>query len=526
MPISEEQYYEIRKCERNGMSQRNCAIKLGMSRNTVAKYWGGNNTPVKYDKNINMKSCSKGNFSEELTKIIEDICKNFENDVTQKQKLTARTVYDNVKQVMSVGYSTVKRYFSEIQNNKKETFVKILYSPGQVMQVDWTELTVKIGSLEEKIKVYVFCAVLCYSKKIFAVPFLSTNFRSLALAHAEAFRYFGGICKEIWYDNMSTAVAKETGNKAIKTKNFQKMEIHYGFEAKFMNKARGNEKGVVENLCGTIKTRIITGIPKIKDILELSNYMLNKCNEYNNTHKIVSKPLPIKEMFEKEKMALRSIPLRDYCENLEKLNVKVSKDLFFKYNQNSYSAAEKVANENITIIEGIHEIQAWFKGEQVAKHVISHGKGKIVVDYRHFLDLLLIKKRARGYALPVVEGALPEALEAFRNFLIDHKKDLAELGNTMVLIRLYNIEDESIFLNAVQKAVNTGKPSYNKIKQNLLNVLPTNVDLTSDDFSVDYNNYVMYDDLVVDIKPNTDNDDDDDNDDNNDDDDNEENNDE
>ena len=45
MVITLELYKEIRKKRLNGMSQRQIAAALHISRNTVKKYWDGENVP-------------------------------------------------------------------------------------------------------------------------------------------------------------------------------------------------------------------------------------------------------------------------------------------------------------------------------------------------------------------------------------------------------------------------------------------------------------------------------------------------
>ena len=47
MVITLELYKEIRKKRLNGMSQRQIAAALHISRNTVKKYWDGENVSVK-----------------------------------------------------------------------------------------------------------------------------------------------------------------------------------------------------------------------------------------------------------------------------------------------------------------------------------------------------------------------------------------------------------------------------------------------------------------------------------------------
>ncbi|MDR2829870.1 MAG: IS21 family transposase [Methanobrevibacter sp.] len=493
---------KIRLCQRNKNSQRKTARILGISRGTVSKYWSGKHLPVQYEANINPRNITRSEYNENLTKCIIEVVSELEKDTTTKQRITAVAVHKAVSKRMIVGYSTVTKYLREIITNRNNVFLKLSYKPGQVMQVDWTEINVRIGAEKTKVKVTVFCANLRYSNRIFTIPMINMKFYNLGLAHIETFKYMGGIPEEIWYDNMKTVVKKYSGAKALENQQFTELRIHYGFKAVYMNAAKGNEKGGVENLCKTLKASILTGLPHCRDIKELADVLRAKCDEYNNKHRVQKKSLSIAELYKQEQEKLNPIPDAEYTRLNVSKRVKVNHHMFFSYNTNNYSVPKQCAGKYVTIVVSAHMIKVYYKGTIVAEHVLEIQKDKYISNFKHFISLLVKKPRARGSAYFLNEGPLPYELEEFRKYLENNGKSLEELGNTVILIEEYNITDEKIFYDAIRKANDTGAPTYQKIKFNLvqklneirnINELEINIGSASSD---EYNYLDCVDDMI------------------------------
>jgi transposase len=495
--LTSVQYFQIRKCEKEGQSRRKCAEYLGISRKAVNKYWGGKNIPTKYNSNLVPKISHKTEFKETLTRYIHEFIENHKDYTTKKQKLTAKQAYDEISQKMQVGYSTIRKYFRKIMDKKPEAFLKLSFLPAQVMQVDWTQISVKMEGIKDLVTVDVFCAILCHSKAIIAIPMYDHTFKSYALAQIKAFNFFGGITSQIWFDNASTHVKKFSGENALKTTNFKNFALHYSFDPYFMNAAKGNEKGSVENLCGLLKTSICTGVPKVKNMNELAQKLETKCTIYNETHKLQTKNFSIKEMLDEEKKVLKHLPPTTYLGKEIEIRAKVDKFSLFRFDTNSYSVPVEYVAKEITIINGLYDITAYYNGEKIAQHDRYHTKNKIVVNYWHYASLLNVKPRALGNAFVVVEGDLPEPLEKFRQYLISKKRDLSELGYTITLIVSYKIKEEEVFLKAVSDALKTGKPSYTRIRNFLKTNISSNDILEMENYADQVNNLTMYDELAI-----------------------------
>ena len=234
---------------------RNTAEVLGMSRNTVKRYWHGAHTPDErkaYPANVK---------SEQKQKVMAALEKYFEeNKTVGKQRVNAKTAWEAIRETYAIGKSSVRRYVKELKGANPDGFIPLSFEPGEMMQVDWCEVKVNIqGHIW---KAPLFCAVLPYSYSIFAMIMPDMKMPCFVEAHVKAFQFFSGVPQRVFYDNLRTAVFSGTGKDVVKQERFRMLEAHYAFDAVFANAYAGNEKGSVENLCSLIRQVAFTPVPK------------------------------------------------------------------------------------------------------------------------------------------------------------------------------------------------------------------------------------------------------------------------
>lgn len=145
MVITVEIYKEIRKRKLNGESQRGIARALGISRNTVKKYWEGARIPGEKIERTREASV----LTPEVTAFIA-ACLRSDEDSPGKQRHTAKRIYDRLVEEMGFtgGETTVRGYVRTYKEKTAEAFVPLAFAPGEAMQIDWGEATVYVE--EEK----------------------------------------------------------------------------------------------------------------------------------------------------------------------------------------------------------------------------------------------------------------------------------------------------------------------------------------------------------------------------------------
>ena len=122
MVITVEIYKQIRKMRLDGMSQRQIAAVLRISRNTVKKYWDGDSVPWE-----------RKDYSREASVLTEDViafvrqCLDEDAHNPRKQHHTAKRIYDRL--VAECGFTggetTVRRLVRELREKPQEAFVPL-----------------------------------------------------------------------------------------------------------------------------------------------------------------------------------------------------------------------------------------------------------------------------------------------------------------------------------------------------------------------------------------------------------------
>lgn len=220
-------YEEIRKAVLiKGLSKRAVAKLYGINRRTVAKMceYG---TPPKY-KSKKGKAYPKIG---EYTKKIDDILKEDLN-VGKKQRHTSKRIYERLKKEEGYkgSYDSVRRYVNEHKKIKKDVYVPLKHEYGNA-QCDFGECDGIING--EEVKLHYIVMTLCKSGDSFVKAYLVEEQISWFDGHISAFEYFGGVPKEIIYDNATTLVKKiyKYGERDLTTK-FSELKSHYLFESK------------------------------------------------------------------------------------------------------------------------------------------------------------------------------------------------------------------------------------------------------------------------------------------------------
>lgn len=251
-------YKEIRKMRLEGMSQRQVAATLHISRNTVKKYWNGDSVPWE------RKAYSRKPYvlTEDVVAFVQQCLDEDSQCGSKKQHHTAKRIYDrHVEECEFTGSeTTVRRLVKELREKEQEAFVPLAFPPGDALQIDWGEVTVWLDGV--KTTVNLFCARLCYSGAPMVLAYRRQNEESFLDALARMFQYFGGVPKRVIFDNGKVAVKDGFGAHARKQAGYAALSAHYGFEAVFCNPASGNEKGLVEGLVGYIRRNVCVPIPK------------------------------------------------------------------------------------------------------------------------------------------------------------------------------------------------------------------------------------------------------------------------
>ena len=409
---------------RDSISNREIARKLGIHRDTVAKYVD------EYDAQMRelLESNPNADTDELIASIVEAPHYSTKNRGPKTSTLEAKEVVklcldDNalkrqtgrskqqmkgtdihrylIKQGFDISYSTVKSLIKELSNTSNEAFIKQTYAPGTSSEFDWGEVKLDIGG--QGYKTYQMAAFASsFGNLRFAELFRSQDTATFQEAHVDYFGFCGGVYHTIVYDNMRVAVAKFVGpNEKEPTEALVQLSSYYGFGYRFCNVKRGNEKGHVERTVDVMRRYAFAEVGKDSfDTLEEANqYLLSKCIE-KNLEALTDGRIPA-ITFELEKPYLMVLPPRFPC-FVKRVGCKVDKYSTVSVNSVRYSVPDDYVGKRVDARIYTNRIVFYYDDLPIARHERFYKNGEYHIHILHYLKTL---KRKPG-ALPHSEALM------------------------------------------------------------------------------------------------------------------------
>jgi len=228
----------IHKMIKEGLSKSAIARKLGLSRDTVAKYAKLPEGHIPVIKRV----ASGTTVDAYLPHIASMLKKAHELGI----HIPSTSIYEEIKKM---GYTGSLRWMLDIMQKhalrarvKEEEFlIRFETDPGHQMQVDWVEFP--------KDGLSAFVATMGYSRTSYVEYVTDEKVETLIQCHMNAFSYFGGVPTEGLYDNMKTVIIKRNAYGRGKHKfneQFRDFAKHCGMDLKVCKPYRAQTKGKVE----------------------------------------------------------------------------------------------------------------------------------------------------------------------------------------------------------------------------------------------------------------------------------------
>jgi transposase len=387
-------FIEIHQLKDQGFKIASIAKKLGISRNTVYKF-----LKMTFNEASDWVISSQ-NRHKKLDPYRDQIL----SWLKEHPDLSSAQVEDWLKEhhpQLAVGGSTVRGYISEMREFyhipkviriRDHEAVEEL-PMGQQVQVDWGEITVKKQD-KTFVKLYFITFVLSHSRFKYVEwqdrPFTT---RDTIRCHEKAFQFFGGVPKEIVYDQDHLITVSENAGDIILTGDFQSYKQERRFRIYLCRKADPQSKGKVENVVKFVKMNFAKNrvFPNLDAWNEKCLAWLKRTGNYNVHHTTKKRPVEVHAL---EKQHLKPVSsLFSYENNLgSSITRTVHKDNIIKYKSNRYSVplgTYRPRGDNKVYLEVKGEeliIRGDLQGEVLAKHTLSHGKGELIKNRQHSKD--------------------------------------------------------------------------------------------------------------------------------------------
>jgi transposase len=232
--IGKELAMEIRVLAKHGKGVREIAREVGCSRNTVRRY---------------LREPSAERYSTRAARPTK--LDDYREYIAERVRAALPEVIPAIVLLGEIrergyrgGYTMVKEYTASLRPVEvPDPVVRFETAPGQQMQVDWA--TIRRGAN----RLSLFVANLGWSRAAYVEFVEDERVETLIACHEHAFLAFGGVPRDVLFDNMKTVVVERDAYGQGKHRfnpAFLDFAKHAGFRPKLCRPYRAQTKGKVE----------------------------------------------------------------------------------------------------------------------------------------------------------------------------------------------------------------------------------------------------------------------------------------
>jgi transposase len=285
----------------------------------------------------------------------------------------------------------------------KEAFFELDFAPGEAAQVDWGEFGDVFG---DGTKVHAFVMVLCFSRLLYLEFTLRETLPTLLRCYERALRFFCGLCKEYWHDNMPTVVAERLGRLRRFTEGFLAYVGFHGFDPVLCNVGQAHEKGRVEDGVKLVRNQFWPGRRAV-DIDDLNRQAVIWRDRYANRREHEATGKVPELVFEQERPSL--LPLRpEHYDTDDVVTSKVPSQFRVRFEGNRYSVPWTLVDKPVIIRADDSHVRVYYGHKRVAQHRRCYLHGKTITNPAHEEGLKELKPSAeRSFELTALASFGP-----------------------------------------------------------------------------------------------------------------------
>jgi transposase len=314
---------------------------------------------------------------------------------------------------------TVQRALAPLREDaraKALATVRFETAAGHQMQIDFGEKQVVIAG--EAVRVYLFVAVLGYSRRMFVRASLSQKQDDWREGLASAFRHFGGVPQRLLIDNPRAMVIGREDDHAVLHPDFAAFCTDWGVAVTACQPYRARTKGKTERGVGYVKHNGLAG-RTFASFAELDAHLAQWLVEADQRIHGTTHERPVDRFEREERAALGPLPARPLPVRARRVDRKVSADCFVDVELVRYSVPHRLVRRRVEVLVGETHVRVYYGGEVVAAHERCREPYRRIVDPSH-LDG--IWKRTEEVAEP------PAVLAPYGRSLEDYGAIVDALG--------------------------------------------------------------------------------------------------
>lgn len=306
MSGSEDQRNLVATLDGAGLSRREIARRLGISRNTVRRIL---NHLARQRHSGHSALPSPPVRRESKLDQYQDFIK---EQLEAYPSLTAVRLHEKlVEQGFDGGYTIVKDHLRQVRPQaKKRPVERFETAPGKQGQQDWSPYELDFTRVG-RLRVHAFSLVLGYSRRQHLCFCDDERHFTMIRQHQGAFERFGGVPEEILYDNQKVVVLRWEAGRPIFNPRFLSFATHYGFRPVALPPRRPDLKGKVERPFDYVEKNLLGG-RRFRDpaqLNEVTQWWLEHRADLRTHGTLNQRPI---DRFVTEAPALVPLPARPY----------------------------------------------------------------------------------------------------------------------------------------------------------------------------------------------------------------------
>lgn len=242
-----------------GLKKTELAEKLGISRRTVYHWIETEQLDRELDEEVVHYKARPP-----VAKKIDAYRGIIQTRLEEFPRLSAKRLFDEIRAAgYAGGYTQLKEYVRGVRPTPPpEPLVRFETAAGHQAQVDFASFTLPWG------RRYALLVVLAYSRLLWLHFYPRQTMQTLFHGLEGAFAFFGGVPRELLFDQMSAVVTddrRDTGGPLVENAEFLRFAHHWGFRVRACRPYRARTKGKVERPIRYVRESFFYGRTFVND---------------------------------------------------------------------------------------------------------------------------------------------------------------------------------------------------------------------------------------------------------------------
>jgi transposase len=367
MTLTRRQVFEIHRLLEAGASKEAIGRRLGISVPTVTKY-------------IEDPEGGPGQGTRDRASILDPFKGKIDLMLEECEDASAVVIHQRLVEEGYGGRLTVLRdYLRNKRPKKTRTYWHFESLPGGCFQVDWGSFGT-LGYGQHRRPLFCFAMIECFSRMLYLCFTHSEKLEVFIDCHLQAFRFFGGSCKEVVVDNTKTAVIERDGKLVRFNETYLDFLRRVHAVPYACTPRAAWEKGKIESSIGFIRKNFFP-LRTFKDIFDLNDQAARWRDGVANVR--VHETTGEKPVERFKQVSLRPLDGLEGYDGREKLLTTGPQDLRIRFDANRYSIPFWAAGKPLVVKASADTVTIYAGKDIVARHERCWGKYQSVINPLH-----------------------------------------------------------------------------------------------------------------------------------------------